>query len=172
MTYALTCHDGLLSSELSASIAKIRADFAPWFEVATSLSKLGMRVLPVLKPDKTSNQRLLAAALSGRVLTSFQSTYVLIWPSSSRMGKGFSRVVTNGGVGLGWGATPNEQRDARAMAATMDHSDIRGLGTAFHLFLAGLPRSSRGDHHVDAHIKRPRIPLIVPAHRVADWVSG
>lgn len=76
MTYALTCHDGLLSSELSASIAKIRADCAPWFEVATSLSKLGMRVLPVLKPDKTSNQQLLAAALSGRVLTSFQSTYV------------------------------------------------------------------------------------------------
>src|SRR5690348_11420240 len=27
------------------------------------------------------------------------------------------------------------------MAATMDHSNIRGLGTAFHLFFAGLPRS-------------------------------
>ena len=88
------------------------------------------------------------------------------------MGQGFSRVVTNGVVVLEWGATPNEQRDARAMAATMDHSDIRGLGTAFHLFLAGLPRSSLGDHQVDAHIRRPRIPLIAPAHRVADWVSG
>ena len=32
------------------------------------------------------------------------------------------------------------------MAATMDHSDIRGLGTALHLFLAGLPRSRSGDH--------------------------
>ena len=28
----------------------------------------------------------------------------------------------------------------------MDHSDIRGLGTALHLFLAGLPRSKSGDH--------------------------
>jgi hypothetical protein len=77
MTYALTRHDGLLSSELSASIAKIRADFAPWFKVATSLSNPGMRVLPVLKPNKTSDQQLLAAALYGRVLTYFQSTYVL-----------------------------------------------------------------------------------------------
>lgn len=49
--------------------------------------------------------------------------------------------------------TPDRQRDAREMAATMDHSDIRGLATAFHLFLAGLPRSSDGDHHMDAHIK-------------------
>jgi len=32
------------------------------------------------------------------------------------------------------------------MAATMDHSDIRGLGTALHLFFAGLPRSRIGDH--------------------------
>src|SRR6185437_12865708 len=39
------------------------------------------------------------------------------------------------------------------MAATMDHSDIRGLATAFHLFLAGLPRSSGWDHHMDARIK-------------------
>ena len=39
------------------------------------------------------------------------------------------------------GAIPNEQRDARRMAATMDHSNIRGLGTAFDLFFAGLPRS-------------------------------
>src|SRR6266436_1921949 len=35
-----------------------------------------------------------------------------------------------------------------SMAATMDHSDIRGLGTALHLFLAGLPRSSVGDHRI------------------------
>jgi hypothetical protein len=34
--------------------------------------------------------------------------------------------------------TPNEQRDARAMVATMDHSDMRGLATAFHLCFAGL----------------------------------
>ena len=59
-----------------------------------------------------------------------------------------------------------------AMAATIDHSDIRGLGTAFHLFFAGLPRSRVGDHRVDARIKLPRIPLIEPAHRVAGSVSG
>jgi hypothetical protein len=49
--------------------------------------------------------------------------------------------------------TPNRKRDVREMAATMDHSDIRGLGTAFHLFLAGLPRSRIWDHHKDARIK-------------------
>jgi len=42
--------------------------------------------------------------------------------------------------------TPKEQRDARAMLATMDHSSIRGLVTAFHRFFAGLPRSENGDH--------------------------
>jgi hypothetical protein len=51
-------------------------------------------------------------------------------------------------------ATPNKQRDVRAMAATMDHSDIRVLGNALHLFFAGLPRSRSWDHRVDAHIKR------------------
>src|SRR5271156_771446 len=45
-----------------------------------------------------------------------------------------------------WSVTPNRERDAWGMAATMDHSDIRGLGTALHLFLAGLPRSRSGDH--------------------------
>jgi hypothetical protein len=32
-----------------------------------------------------------------------------------------------------------EQRDARAVLATMDHADIRGLVAAFHLSVAGLP---------------------------------
>src|SRR5689334_1206908 len=41
--------------------------------------------------------------------------------------------------------TPNEERDARVICATMDHSDIRVLVNAFHLFLAGLPRSETGD---------------------------
>jgi len=60
------------------------------------------------------------------------------------------------------------------MDATMDHSDIRGLGTAFHLFLAGLPRSRVRDHHVDARIKTSRIPLIGLARRVAAsvWSLG
>lgn len=42
----------------------------------------------------------------------------------------------------------------------MNHADIRGLVTAIHLSVAGLPRSRIGDHHVDAHIARSRIPLI------------
>jgi len=49
--------------------------------------------------------------------------------------------------------TPKRERDAREMAATMDYSDIRGLATAFHLFLAGLPRSRSWDHHEGARIK-------------------
>jgi hypothetical protein len=32
-----------------------------------------------------------------------------------------------------------EQRDAQTALATMDHADIRGLVTAFHLSVAGLP---------------------------------
>ena len=39
------------------------------------------------------------------------------------------------------------------MAATMDHSSIRGLGTALHLFLAGLPRSEIGDHPEGCSLK-------------------
>ena len=50
--------------------------------------------------------------------------------------------------------TPKKERDAREMVATMDHSDIRGLATAFHLFLAGLPRSEDWDHPMDALTKR------------------
>ena len=49
--------------------------------------------------------------------------------------------------------TPNGERDAWGMAATMDHSDIRGLGTALHLFLAGLPRSKNGDHPEGCSLK-------------------
>lgn len=67
--------------------------------------------------------------------------------------------------------TPKRERDARAMAATMDHSSIRGLATAFHRFFAGLPRSDYGDHpRRDARSKLSRIPLIGAAHRVSDSV--
>jgi len=37
------------------------------------------------------------------------------------------------------GGQAQEQRDAQAVLATMDHADIRGLVTAFHLSVAGLP---------------------------------
>jgi hypothetical protein len=45
-----------------------------------------------------------------------------------------------------WSVIPKRERDAWVVAATMDHSDIRGLATAFHHFFAGLPRSRNGDH--------------------------
>lgn len=45
--------------------------------------------------------------------------------------------------------------------ATMDQSDIRGLGTALHRSVAGLPLSSGGDHRKDAHVALSRVPLIV-----------
>jgi len=37
------------------------------------------------------------------------------------------------------GRTAEEERDAQTVLATMDHADIRGLVTAFHLSVAGLP---------------------------------
>jgi hypothetical protein len=67
-------------------------------------------------------------------------------------------------------ATPNQERDAWGMAATMDHSSIRVLGNAFH-------RSSRGCLAliteiiaVDAHSKVSRVPLIGPTRRVSGSV--
>ena len=60
---------------------------------------------------------------------------------------------------------------ARMLVATMDQSDIRGLGSAFHRCVAGLPRSRVGDHRVDARVEAPRIPLIVNVRRVSDRVG-
>ena len=56
--------------------------------------------------------------------------------------------------------------------ATMDHSDIRGLVTALHRYVTGLPLSKVGDHRVDAHVELSRIPLIVFARRVSsrEWL--
>jgi len=49
--------------------------------------------------------------------------------------------------------------------ATIDHSDIRGLATALHLFFARLPRSSNGGHPGVTHVKlvedsSPRSPAL------------
>lgn len=66
-----------MSSTFSPSIATIRNDFALWFDMAESFNDLGLRVLPAVKPDQSSNQQLLAAALYGRILTSFQAAYTL-----------------------------------------------------------------------------------------------
>jgi hypothetical protein len=57
-------------------------------------------------------------------------------------------------------STAQGTRDAGALVRDDDQTDIRGLVTAFQLSVAGLPRSSVGDHHADAHIVRSRIPLI------------
>src|ERR1700726_1470556 len=57
-------------------------------------------------------------------------------------------------------STAQGTSDARPYVATMDRTDIRGLVTAIHLSVAGLPRSSIGDHHADAHIALSRIPLV------------
>ena len=69
-------------------------------------------------------------------------------------------------------ATPNEERDVRVMVATMDHSSIRALGSAFPHFFAGLPRSDCGDHHSGRSLKTfegsphrfPRIAFLVRCH--------
>jgi hypothetical protein len=50
-------------------------------------------------------------------------------------------------------ATPNQERDAWGMAATMDHAGIRVLSNAYHLFFAGLPRSEIGDHPKGCSLK-------------------
>jgi hypothetical protein len=70
-------NEGFLSPALSGSIANIRADFAPWFDAVTAFNTLGMRVLPNVKADQSSNQQLVVAALYGRVLTSFQAAVLL-----------------------------------------------------------------------------------------------
>jgi hypothetical protein len=89
----------------------------------------------------------------------------LIWP----------HVSTGGNAGLSLGCarrvvkqvssrrvTPDEERDARSLSATMDHSDIRGLVTALHRCVAGLPRSSVGDHR----FRCPRSTFEDSPHRV------
>jgi hypothetical protein len=49
----------------------------------------------------------------------------------------------------------------RQLEATIEHADIRGLFTALHRSVAGLPLSSFGDRLMDAHIARSRVPLTV-----------
>jgi hypothetical protein len=55
----------------------------------------------------------------------------------------------------------------------MDHTDIRGLGTALHQSVAGLPRSSVGDHHEGCpHSRAEDSPHRVRASRCRSGVSG
>ncbi len=68
---------GFLSADLSVSIANIRRDFEPWFAVAEGFNALAMRVLPDVKAATNNNQQVVAAALYGRALTSFQASLIL-----------------------------------------------------------------------------------------------
>ena len=72
----------------------------------------------------------------------------LIWPAAVNGYKGNTRgaALGSGLSGLTVWVTPEGERDARSISETMDHADIRGLGTAVHRSVAGLPRSSVGDH--------------------------
>src|ERR1700722_9342371 len=63
-------------------------------------------------------------------------------------------------------ATPNEERDVRVMAATMDHSSIRALIGAFPHFFAGLPRSDCGDRpggRASSSASRRSVLIALPA---------
>ena len=57
-------------------------------------------------------------------------------------------------------STAQESRDARALRRRWIRLISADWLPTFHLSVAGLPRSRIGDHHADAHIARPRIPLI------------
>ncbi|MFX1803094.1 DUF5677 domain-containing protein [Paraburkholderia sp. A1RO-5] len=68
---------GFLSADLAISVANLRRDFAPWFGVAEGFNALAMRVLPNVKAATDSNQQVVAAALYGRALTSYQAALLL-----------------------------------------------------------------------------------------------
>ena len=64
----------------------------------------------------------------------------MIWPALVNRRAAFARVHHDGWkAGRRAGGQAQEQRDAQTALATMDHADIRGLVTAFHLSVAGLP---------------------------------
>src|SRR6202521_2591863 len=67
-----------------------------------------------------------------------------------------TRGLAGLGVCTGWGTRRAE------LIATMDHTDIRGLVTALHRSVAGLPRSSIGDHRGGC----PHRPFEGSPHRV------
>lgn len=69
----------------------------------------------------------------------------LIWPSGVNRDEPSSRYLARAvsvpvGDRTGWGTRGAE------LQATMDQADIRGLVTALHRSVAGLPRSRNGDH--------------------------
>src|ERR1700736_1522340 len=87
-------------------------------------------------------------ATDGRrdVLARYRVPTELIWPFGvnrrERDACNLARrvLVRVGRVRTGWGTRRAE------LEATMDHADIRGVVTALRRSVAGLPRSSVGDH--------------------------
>ena len=87
----------------------------------------------------------------------------LIWPAWVKRCADSSRLSVSAECAVrgrtGWGTR------RAGLRATMDHADIRGLGTALHRSVAGLPRSSIGDHrqgcpHSRAEGSPHRVPRI------------
>jgi hypothetical protein len=89
----------------------------------------------------------------------------LIWPLRVNWRKRNTRGSALGFPSQGLRVDRNSHQKGNAthgMAlATIDHADIRGLVTAFHLSVAGLPRSKVGDYPKDAHMTCSWIPHIV-----------
>ncbi|WP_175805410.1 DUF5677 domain-containing protein [Burkholderia ambifaria] len=55
----------------------LRHEFSPWFNAAERFNALAMQVLPNVKPASDSNQQVVAAALYGRALASYQAAFLL-----------------------------------------------------------------------------------------------
>lgn len=73
----MTTEEGFLAVSATNAIARIRKDYARWFEAAAAFNRLGMQVLPELRAGTDNAQQLFAATLFGRALTSFQSIVIL-----------------------------------------------------------------------------------------------
>lgn len=72
--------------------------------------------------------------LDGLVLRAMQDDMAFFCQQACCVHSRASRWFEKAAVGQA-----QEQRDAQTVLATMDHADIRGLITALHLSVAGLP---------------------------------
>ena len=86
--------EGFLSKNLGATIAKIRRDFASWFDLLEACNRLAMDVLPHVKPATTDKQQLLEAAFYGKAVQSIQAVVIL----AERGMSGDARVLLRSGV--------------------------------------------------------------------------
>src|SRR6185437_15610630 len=82
-------------------------------------------------------------------------------------------------IGVSWGSHRMGNATRGELQATMDHADIRGLVTALHRSVAGLPRSRVGDHSLiggcphseleDSPHRVPRIALPIRCAPLTSW---